>query len=94
MEASSGVTLRDHMDIEIEIVLIWVTFIPAVLNPVLYFVYLGEHRRGLRSILSSLCPCDRSGNRRSVEKVPPEDQDVPGAQEDMVIKETQETGIL
>ncbi len=95
-ETGEGEIDADPVDIEIEVALIWVTFLPAILNPIIYFCYLGEHRRGLLWVLSRVCPCDNSGNRRQEKaQTGATAGDEEGApQEDLVIKETQETGML
>ena len=71
MEAGRGEIDVDPVDIEIEVVLIWsALLLPAVLNPIVYFCYLGEHRRGLAWVARGLCPCDSTGNRRREKKAP------------------------
>jgi len=40
----------DRMDIEHEIMLIWTVFLPLILNPIVYFSFLGDHRRALMGV--------------------------------------------
>ena len=55
--AAKGFHLKDPFEIEYEIVLIWVTYIPLVLNPVVYFSFLSEYRRGTICLLARCCGC-------------------------------------
>jgi len=44
-------------ELEHEIVLIWTTFIPLILNPVIYFSYCGEYRKGSTEALRRIFGC-------------------------------------
>ena len=57
IDAARGFHLKDPFGIEQEIVLIWVTYIPLVLNPVIYFSFLSEYRRGTIGVLAKCCGC-------------------------------------
>ena len=57
IDAARGFHLKDPFEIEYEIVLIWVTYIPLVLNPVIYFSFLSEYRRGTIGVLAKCCGC-------------------------------------
>ena len=57
IDAARGFHLKDPFEIEYEIVLIWVTYIPLVLNPVIYFSFLSEYRRGTVRVLATCCGC-------------------------------------
>ncbi len=59
MTAWEGSYLRDAMEIEYEIVLIWVTYVPLVLNPIVYFSYLGDARTGAVNAVKGICSCQK-----------------------------------
>lgn len=44
LDAGSGYRLQDSFEIEYEVILIWVTFIPTFLNPIIYFSFLTDYR--------------------------------------------------
>ena len=44
MEAAQGFVSRDSFAIEYEVILIWVTYIPVFLDPIIYFSFLTEYR--------------------------------------------------
>ena len=57
IEAGMGFNLRDPPAIEIEIVLIWLTYLPLILNPVVCFAYLGEYRTGAARMVRFIFGC-------------------------------------
>ena len=50
VDAASGYNLRDPFEIEYEVILIWVTFVPLILNPIIYFSFLTDYRYIMNSL--------------------------------------------
>ncbi len=63
IDAANGFNLKDPFEIEIEIVIVWITFVPLVLNPIVYFSFLTEYRVGTGRALSRMCGCNVRINR-------------------------------
>lgn len=57
IEAARGFNLKDHYEIEYEVILIWFTYLPLILNPIVYFSYLGDYRKGTENFLRKICGC-------------------------------------
>ena len=57
IEAGMGFRLRDAYAIEHEIVLIWLTYLPLLLNPIVYFSYLSDYRQGTLKIVRKVFGC-------------------------------------
>ena len=69
IEASQRYYLRDRMDIEYEILLIWSTFLPLVINPIVYFLLLSETRRGALKGVKFILGCQDNNEKEEKEEV-------------------------
>jgi hypothetical protein len=55
VEAAMGYNLRDPVEIEYEIVLVWTTYLPLLLNPIVLFSFLSEYRLSAVGMLRRIC---------------------------------------
>ena len=92
IEAAMGFNLKDPFEIEYEIVLIWVSYLPLVFNPIVYFSFLSEYRQGTFKILRSLCGCQSEEERREQKMALYKEEEIKASKENMA--KTQESNIL
>lgn len=92
IEAGQGYNRRDLMEIEYEIVLIWVTYLPLILNPVVYFSFLGEYRRGAQKVIRMMFGCQTMEDRKEEKMQKYKEEEILQSKDN--VSRTQETNIL
>ena len=62
IEAAQGFkNLRESpYQLEYEIMLIWVTYIPIIFNPIMFLSFVSEYRSGAMKTLRTICGCQKN----------------------------------
>ena len=92
IEASMGFNLRDKMEIEYEILLVWATWLPLVLNPIVYFSFLGEYRKGTMKVVRQIFGCQSMEDRKEEKMAKYKEEEILASRDE--ISKTQVSNIL
>ena len=71
IEVAMGFFLRSitSYELEHEILLIWTTYIPILLHPILFLSFVSEYRIGAMKSLRTLCGCQRKYEEKQQAKI-------------------------
>lgn len=83
IDAVQGYSQIDEMDIEIDIIFVWTTFLPVLLNPIVYFSFMKDYRLGALNALKRIFGINRQNS--IIENYEPKEEPESKTQESTIL---------
>ena len=60
---------QDSYELEYEILLIWCTYLPIILHPIIHLAFVSEYRKGALKTIRTICGCQQKYEQKQQHKM-------------------------